>query len=143
MDSPSIALPGADVPAALPAGRLRLNRVVGDWQLADSTLSAASVDGTLTSFGVLAVRLSAPAGSCAGPEFRTFDFWVGDWSVQDRTQPKFNQASRSSDAYGRRKRTAPLREIFRCVNSAFGAHQTCSQFGVGSGPKARTDRVTP
>ncbi len=29
----------------------------------------------------------APKASCAGPEYRQFDFWIGDWDAYDVGQP--------------------------------------------------------
>lgn len=30
---------------------------------------------------------TAPAGPCTGPEYRAFDFWVGEWAVTQNGQP--------------------------------------------------------
>ncbi len=79
----SLALAGAKVPIGLPDGRLRLYRLGTDWTLVESTASATSVEASITSFGTLGARVWAESGSCAGADYRAFDFWVGEWTIAD------------------------------------------------------------
>lgn len=42
---------------------------------------------------------SAPAASCTSPEYRQFDFWIGDWDVFDLDNPARAVPGRASTAY--------------------------------------------
>ena len=43
---------------------------------------------------------SAPAKPCVGPEFRTLDFWVGDWVAHDQTGQAIGTNRITRDEYG-------------------------------------------
>lgn len=53
-------------------------RAFGRWSGASGVLLACSA--LLMAGGALA---QSPPSACAAPEFRQFDFWVGEWSVTD------------------------------------------------------------
>ena len=41
-----------------------------------------------------------PANPCAGPEFRTLDFWVGDWVAEDQQGNAIGTNKITRDEYG-------------------------------------------
>ena len=43
--------------------------------------AANTVTASVTSLGTFAARRAAPTSGCEGPEFRAFDFWLGEWDV--------------------------------------------------------------
>jgi hypothetical protein len=63
---------------------LTIRRLVPALALAFAFLAALpfSVAHPATSFD------STPAASCAGPEYQSFDFWIGDWKAFDVAHPR-------------------------------------------------------
>jgi hypothetical protein len=43
---------------------------------------------------------AAPAQPCVGPEFRTLDFWVGDWIAEDTEGKRIGTNRITRDEYG-------------------------------------------
>src|SRR5262249_21303160 len=58
-----------------------------------ATAPAAAASASAASASSSAAASSAPAKPCIGPEFRQFDFWIGDWDlvVRARSAPTSDQ----------------------------------------------------
>jgi hypothetical protein len=61
--------------------------------------------------------LDQPAASCAAPEFRQFDFWVGDWDTFDVAEPtKVVARNQVTPMLG----GCALREVYRQTDGLVG-----------------------
>jgi hypothetical protein len=87
----SLSSAGVRLPLGLPDDRLRLHILAAEWQPVEGSAQAQDlVQGQIHTSGTYAARVWAPDGACAAPEFGGFSFWVGSWSIEDRSS---NQSS--------------------------------------------------
>ena len=66
------------------------------WMIGVLALASASLGN-----GLAAQQANAPAApSCTGPEYRTLDFWVGDWVAHDQSGKAIGTNRITRDEYG-------------------------------------------
>jgi hypothetical protein len=78
-------------PSGVPESHLQIHQLNGSTAQglggsvdADANTATAEV----TQLGTFLVRRAPPATPCTAPEYRQFDFWVGEWSVQVANAPR-------------------------------------------------------
>ena len=67
---------------------LRVHRFNGSsWQSLGGTNDVAGLEATapITGAGIYSVRWTGPTGPCVLPEDRQFDFWLGEWNLNEIT----------------------------------------------------------
>jgi hypothetical protein len=64
----------------------------------------------------IALGLSAATGPCDAPEYRQFDFWIGDWDVYDVGESKPSMRIKVEQILD----GCALRETYRDVNGMLG-----------------------
>jgi len=69
--------------------RVRLQVLKEQTQLERDFMKGTTIACLLAALAASSVEASAqatkPAAACAGPKFRQFDFWLGDWDTYDMT----------------------------------------------------------
>jgi hypothetical protein len=72
-------------PSGVPETDLRVHQLGGgDPQVMPGQVDAAAhiATGEVTELGTFVVRRAAATTPCTAPEFRQFDFWVGEWRIE-------------------------------------------------------------
>ncbi len=77
-------------PSGVPESDFRVHRLEGVTPQdlggeVDAEADAATAE--VTQLGTFLVRRAPPATPCTAPEYRQFDFWVGEWNVTSVGQP--------------------------------------------------------
>lgn len=78
-------------------------------------------------------QASAPPAPCSGPEFRTLDFWVGDWIAYDDSGTAIGTNRVTRDEYG----DCVITEHFRMNDGSLTGHSV-STYRPGAGQWRQT-----
>jgi hypothetical protein len=81
---------GGEGPSGVPETEYRLHRVAGSSLESvggEVDPDAGTVTGPVTALGTFAVARGPSETPCTDPEYRQFDFWVGEWNVTAVGQP--------------------------------------------------------
>jgi hypothetical protein len=86
----AVSFAGGEGPSGVPVTDYRLHRDAGGslQSLAgEADADARTVTAAVTELGSFAVARGPSESSCTDPEYRQFDFWVGEWNVTAAGQP--------------------------------------------------------
>lgn len=93
--------------------------------------SAGTIRGTLLGMAILALAVPRTAGAqqpCAGPEYRQFDFWIGEWEVRDTSGAVLGHNTIESILGG-----CVLHESWRSAKSPAGAGHSHNIYNATAG----------
>ncbi len=93
--------------------------------------SVGTIHGTLALAVVFALALPGGAGAqqrCAGPEYRQFDFWIGEWEVSDTSGTVLGHNTIEPILGG-----CVLRESWRSARNPAGAGHSHNIYDATSG----------